>query len=223
MGFLQALGIGKKSPQQLRAMLPQTHAQIDVMVRGGSKGQVFFEGSTLKTFTTSALPGLTVGATVVFSYKTASGRYRFSAPCVKLAPPQAIFDMPASIQQLEKFAVVKRTNVRLDTTTTCQWRFAPTGKIETDYRPGSITDISRSGASLIIERELKAGTQLELKIALGAAPVAFRGEVKRIVKVENTNKTSHGVQFAPLTPAQDKAIIEFINRRQTDLRNRGLA
>ncbi|MDP9025733.1 MAG: PilZ domain-containing protein, partial [Candidatus Eremiobacteraeota bacterium] len=86
--------------------------------------------------------------------------------------------------------------------------------------------ISRGGCSLICDRELKFGTEVEVQLPLrggGAAPLALRGEVMRHEHIAQSGKHSHGLRFTGLRPDEDHAIIEFINRKQTDLRNRGLA
>ena len=49
-----------------------------------------------------------------------------------------------------------------------------------------------------------------------------RADARRVDKIEGTSKYTIGLSFHPLKAETDKAIIEFINRRQVDLRNRGL-
>jgi c-di-GMP-binding flagellar brake protein YcgR len=72
---------------------------------------------------------------------------------------------------------------------------------------------------------LKLGAKVEVQMQLksGAAPLTLLGEVMRHQDIPTSGKHSHGVRFAGVRPAEDQAIIEFINRKQTDLRNRGLA
>jgi hypothetical protein len=41
--------------------------------------------------------------------------------------------------------------------------------------------------------------------------------------VPTSGKHSHGLRFQGVTPDEDRAILEFINKKQADLRSRGLA
>jgi c-di-GMP-binding flagellar brake protein YcgR len=41
--------------------------------------------------------------------------------------------------------------------------------------------------------------------------------------IESTKKTSLGLRFQGVKPDEDRAIMEYINRRQAERRNRGLA
>ena len=225
MAFLQMLGLKKKDSLSIRTMLPAIHSFIDIAVKNGPKGSVCFENSTTSSFVTTALPGMKAGQSATFTYSNTVGRFRFAASVTASDDKQATFAMPSRIETIQKFAgSKKRTNVRIDTTTACQWRYAPMGKIPTEWQKGSVSDISRAGASLTMDRELKIGTVVELKVPLKANgdSVDMRGEVRRADKIATSKKHSVGLRFAGLPPETDRAILEFINRRQTDLRNRGL-
>jgi hypothetical protein len=226
MGFLGLFGI-KKAPsqKQLREMLPALHSFVDVNVRSGPKGSVCFENAGVKTFVTSVLPGMSPGQQVIFNYSNSGGKYRFSSAVKAVDAKQATFDVPSKIETLQKFGgSKKRTNVRIDTTVQIQWRYSSEGKIESEWLKGVLSDISRTGASLATDKPIKIGNVLELKIPLDAAgqPTVTRAEAKRVDKIEGTQKFNVGLSFHPLSAAADKAIISFINRRQVDLRNRGL-
>jgi c-di-GMP-binding flagellar brake protein YcgR len=118
----------------------------------------------------------------------------------------------------------KRSTVRIDTTVTVQWRYSSTGKIESEWQKGVLSDISRTGSSLTTDRTIKIGNIVEVKIPLSgdAPPTTVRADARRIDKIEGTAKFNVGLAFHPLKAEADRAIIDFINRRQTDLRNRGL-
>jgi c-di-GMP-binding flagellar brake protein YcgR len=119
----------------------------------------------------------------------------------------------------------KRQSVRLDALVNGHWRLAPGGKGSGEFSRATIRDISRGGCSLIIDVPLKFGTMVEAKFPLvtGAPPVTMLGEVMRHEEIKSSGKHSHGLRFHGVRPEEDQAIIEFINRKQTDLRNRGLA
>jgi hypothetical protein len=227
MGFFSFLGIKKAaSPKQVREMLPSLHSFVDVAVRnGGPKGSVCFENAGIKTFITSVLPGMSPGQQVSFSYSNTAGRYRFNTAVKAVDAKQATYDIPGKIETLQTFGgSAKRTNVRIDTTTSVQWRYSSTGKIESEWQKGVLSDISRAGSSLATDKTIKTGNILELKIPLNPAgtPTLVKAEAKRVDKIEGTAKFNVGLAFHPLKPDAERAIIEFINRRQVDLRNRGL-
>ena len=119
----------------------------------------------------------------------------------------------------------QRAAVRLDVTVPGLWRDAPGGKAVGAYNRGSITDISRTGASLTTDREIKRGGQVEIKLSVStsARPLVLLGEVMRSSKIEASGKSSLGLRFLGITPEEDRAIMGFINKRQAERRSRGLA
>jgi c-di-GMP-binding flagellar brake protein YcgR len=119
----------------------------------------------------------------------------------------------------------QRAAVRLEVTVPGLWRDAPGGKAVGAYTRGSITDISRTGASLTVDREIKRGTQLEIKLSVStsARPLVLLGEVMRSNPVEASGKSALGLRFLGITPEEDRTIMEFINKRQAERRSRGLA
>lgn len=225
MGFLGLFGKKPPSIKELREMLPSLHSFVDVVVRNGPKGSVCFENAGIKTFVTSMLPGFAPGAQVSFLYSNSSGKYRFSAAVKAVDDKQATFELPSKIETIQRFVGArKRTNVRIDTTVNVQWRYSSTGKIESDWQKGVLSDISRTGSSLAAGREIKTGNIVELKIPLRAdgSAIAVRADARRVDKIEGTQKFNVGLSFHPLRADDERAIIDFINRRQVDLRNRGL-
>jgi hypothetical protein len=226
--MLRMLGIGPKPPStQFRLKLPNVNSFVDLtMTGGGPRGSVCLEGIADRNLIVGALPGTTVGATGVFSYSNSVGRFRFSAKCVALRGPNALFALPERVETLQVFAgATQRNAVRIEATVPAQWRYAPAGRGHGDYARGSLTDISRSGASLIVDREMKKGTYLEVRFALSSAasPLVLLGEVMRSSSIETTKKISLGLRFHGVKNEEDRAIMEFINRRQAERRNRGLA
>jgi c-di-GMP-binding flagellar brake protein YcgR len=105
------------------------------------------------------------------------------------------------------------------------WRLTNNGKGTGEYLKGSIRDISRGGCALIMDRQCKVGQMLEIKMNLrgDAPPLQVLGEVMRVETIPTSGKHSHGLRFQALSPDEDRAILEFINKRQADLRSRGLA
>src|SRR5665213_1014267 len=207
--MMRMLGFGPKpASAQLKLKLPQLNSFVDLTITGG------------------APPGTKPGGTGVFSYSNAVGRFRFSAKCVELRGGNAFFAIPERIETLQIFSgASQRTAVRIDATVPAQWRFAPSGKGSGDYVRGSLTDISRSGASLIVDREVKKGTYVETRfsVSTSSSPLVLLGEVMRSSAIESSKRLSLGLRFHGVKPEEDRAIMEFINKRQAERRNRGLA
>ena len=226
--MLRLLGLGPKPlSAQLKAKLPQINSFVDVvMVGGGPRGSVCVEALSDRALTIGALPQMNVDATGVFTYANSAGRFRFSARCSALHGETATFLLPERIDTLQLFTgAQQRVAVRLDATVPAQWRFAPGGKGLGELVRGSLTDISRSGASLIVDREVKTGSYVEARVVLtaSAAPLVLLGEVMRSSPIETSKKISLGLRFHGLRADEDRAIIEFINKRQAERRSRGLA
>ena len=153
MGFLGFFGKKAPSIKELREMMPSLHSFVDIAVRNGPKGSVCFENAGLKTFATSVLPGMSAGQQVSFNYSNTGGKYRFSTAVKAVDAKQATFELPGKIETVQKFGGTrKRTTVRIDTTVTVQWRYSSTGKIESEWQKGVLSDISRTGSSLTIDR-----------------------------------------------------------------------
>jgi hypothetical protein len=225
--MLGLFGLGRKpAPPQLKAKLPAVNSFVALVIAGGGpRGSVCVETIGERSLTVSTLPGVKSGGTGVFSYENSNGRFRFSARCLDVRSA-AVFALPERIETLQTFSGAQaRAAVRLDATVPAHWRYAPGGRGSGDYVRASLTDISRSGASLIVDRDVKKGTIVEVKFAIStvAAPLVLSGEVMRSEGIEQTKKTSLGLRFQGVKPDEDRAIMEYINRRQAERRHRGLA
>jgi c-di-GMP-binding flagellar brake protein YcgR len=118
-----------------------------------------------------------------------------------------------------------RATVRVALSAPGEWRYAVGGKGSGAFLRCAMTDLSRTGAALTVERPVKTGIQIELKLAIGTAarPLVLLGEIVRVTKVEASGKSSVGLRFLGITPEEDRTIMEFIYKRQAELRSRGLA
>ncbi len=233
MGLLQILGIKKKTPGGVRARMPAVNSFVSISKAGtASSSQVTVEEIGPKTFaTTPGAAGNAPGTTVVFTYSSGSGKHRFRTKIAGTKGDLVVYNIPESIERIGAPAAgsggggQKRATVRLETTVAGQWRFTRNGKGYGSFSRANITDISRTGISLIIDRELRKGTQVEVSLALnsGKATMLLLGEVMRVAPIAASGKFSHGLRFHGVGPADDKAIMDFINRRQAERRSRGLA
>ncbi len=225
--MLSMLGFRPRAlSDQLKLKLPQLNSFVALAMTGsGPHGSVCIETLTDRTFTVVALPGTTTGGTGVFTYENAVGKFRFPSKCVAVRNGFATFAIPERIEALHVFAGEQRSAVRFDATMTARWRFAPGGRGSGEFARASISDISRTGASLIVDREIRHGTYLEtcFTVSPAAPPLVLLGEVMRSSGIESSKKISLGLRFNAVRPEQDRAIMEFITKRQAERRHRGLA
>lgn len=203
--------------------LPPLHSFVDVTVSGRGARSVSVEEIGASRIAVGDTVGRK-GERAIFVYQNAVGKFRFAATVVDACGGKTYFDMPARIETLGGGAQ-KRSSVRLDTLLSGQWRMAPSGKGVGEFVKGSIRDISRGGCALIMDRQCKVGQTIEVKMTLNASspPLTVLGEVMRVEQVPTSGKFSHGLRFHGVSPAEDHAILDFINRRTAELRNRGLA
>jgi c-di-GMP-binding flagellar brake protein YcgR len=169
---------------------------------------------------------MTAGGNGVFVYENAVGKFRFVSKCAAVRDGGAAFAIPERIEALAVFANVQQRNAaRLEVAITAHWRFAPGGRGSGDFTRASLTDISRTGASLTVDREIKRGTYLEMCFAIGqtAPPLVLIGEVMRSSAIESSKKIALGIRFNAPKPEEERAIMEFITKRQAERRSRGLA
>jgi hypothetical protein len=226
--LFRAFGLrAKPLPAQTRAKLPQLRALVELTVLGGGpRGSVSFEELRDGSFTVEALRGMQPGQTGVFSYQNRAGRFRFSAKCASVHGHQAVFSLPQRIETVQLFeGTHQRAAVRLEATLPAQWRFALGGKGQGDFLRASLTDISRTGASLIVDRDMRRGTTVEVRFSVttSSSPLQLLAEVMRTSKIEASGKVELGLRFNGCTPEEDRAIMDFINKRQAERRSRGLA
>ncbi len=216
---------GAKAANLPPSKLPQLHTFIDVIVGGRAARSVTVEAVGPKGITTKECVGR-VGESAVIVYTATSGRYRAHTKIVGATSTTTQFEPPRKLSLIgASTGEQKRSSVRMDTLVTGGWRFATAGVGNGEFARCTIRDISRGGCSLICERALKLGTKVEVQMPLksGVPPLTLLAEVMRQQPIPSSGKHSHGLRFTGVRPAEDQAIIEFINRKQAELRNRGLA
>lgn len=203
--------------------LPALHSFVDVTVMGRSARSVSVEEVGPKEIAVGGAVGRP-GDRVAFVYQNAEGRFRFGTTITQVTNGMTYFKTPDRVDAIGGGAQ-KRSSVRMDVLVSGFWRLAVGGAGTGEFQKGSIRDISRGGCSLIVDRQCKPGQGLEIRMDLrdDAGPVTVLGEVMRVEVVPTSGKFSHGVRFQRLTAEEDRAILEFIHKKQADLRNRGLA
>lgn len=205
--------------------LPQVNSFVDVVVGGRAARSVSVEACTSKGLVTKEVLGRP-GEPATVIYTTDAGRFRFSTKIVAASSASTQFDFPKRVDLLGAAkGAQKRSSVRLDALVTGSWRFAPGGKGTGEFQRATVRDISRGGCALNADRPLKLGTMVEVKLQLKeqSPPIVLLAEVMRHQEIKTSGKHSHGVRFHGVRPEEDHAIIEFINRKQAELRSRGLA
>lgn len=228
MNVFRSLRLGQRSAAAERGlpreMLPIVDSFVDVAVGDRTeRHSVPVDTLDAQTFSTRLLPALGVGERADFLYTTAVGRFRFTTTCCRLDETHAHFKTPTNIKTIVAFGS-KRRWFRVESTMSVQWRYAPGGVGSGDYLKGALSDVSRGGASLVVGREIKCGTQVELRLALGAfvAPVILLAHVLRSGRIASSAKYSAAVCFDSIDDAAVKAIDQFVHERQKVRRDRGV-
>lgn len=221
--MFKALFGGKPESLPVEKM-PQVNTIIDVFVGGRPARAVLVETVDGKGILTKECLGF-VGESAVIVYAAAAGRFRAKTKITSVSAGGTQFEIPPKVASIVAGGQQKRSSVRMDTLVMGAWRMAPKGIGLGPFTRASIRDISLGGCSLICDRQLKFGAEVEVELPLrgaDASPLALLGEVMRHEPIAKSGKHSHGLRFTGVQPEEDRAITEFINRKQTDLRNRGL-
>jgi hypothetical protein len=221
--ILKSLFGGRSAPTT--AQLPQVNTFVDVIAGGRPARSVSVESVGAKGIVTAESLG-SPGEAVTMVYTTSNGRFRVQTRIVAVTATTTQFETPRKIEAVAALeGAQKRQNVRMDTLVSGHWRLAPNGKGVGEFARGTIKDISRGGCSLITERALKHGSTVEVRMSLRSdgQPTTVVGEVVRYQEIRSSGRHSHGLRFHGLRPDEDQAIIDFINRKQAELRSRGLA
>lgn len=207
------------------AKLPQRNSSVDVVVGGRAARTVTVDECNERGIVTRDVIGRT-GEPATFVYTTPTGRFRLQTKIVAVKGTNTYFEPPKRVDLVGAAqSVQKRSSVRLDALVVGAWRFAPSGKGVGEFLRASIGDISRGGCALTTDRAMRPGTMVEVRLALreGKPPLVLLGEVMRHQEIRASGKHSHGLRFHGVRPEEDNAIVEFINRKQSELRSRGLA
>ena len=221
--FKSLFRVGAKTKRPPEEKLPPLHSFVDVTVMGRSARSVSVEEVGPDAIAVGDVVGR-AGERAAFVYQNPAGRFRFGTSIVQIKDGMTYFKMPDRVEPVGG-AAQKRSSVRMDVLVGGMWRLATDGKGTGEFLKGNVRDISRGGCALITDRPCKTGQLLELKLNLraDAPPLTVLGEVMRLEVVPTSGKYSHGLRFQGLTQEEDRTILEFINKRQADLRNRGLA
>jgi|GEM_PF-633546 len=228
MKLLEALGLKRKATTNIKPMLPSVNAWVDLQYAGTTVFAVCVEEIGNAGLVVSRPDGARPprpGAMGTFVYANTVGKFRFSSRFLgEDGAGRLRFALPESVTSLGGGGANQRSTVRLDATVQGMWRMAAGGKGTGQFAKAAIRDISRGGIALILPAPLRKGQEIEVQIPLAeGGQVQAIGEVMRVERIERSGRFSHGVRFRNLRPEHDRAILEFINKRQTDLRARGLA
>lgn len=205
--------------------LPQRNSSVDVVVGGRASRTVKVDECNERGIVTREVIGR-VGELATFVYTTPAGRFRLQTKIAAVKGGSTHFEPPKRVDLVGAVqSTQKRSSVRLDALVNGAWRFAVNGKGSGEFVRATIGDVSRGGCALTTDRPLRPGTAVEVKLTLleGKPPLVLLAEVMRHHEIRASGKHSHGLRFRGVRPEEDNAIVEFINRKQSELRSRGLA
>jgi hypothetical protein len=228
MSIARAFGFGNRSRRNAspdaRGKLPEVNSFVEISIGGSSARESLPVNEISATHIVTRLgAGMVVGAVADFLYITSQGRFRMLTVCSQTDAEQAFFDLPTDIKTIEAFAQ-RRSDVRVPCVIPVQWRYAPGGRGNGNYLPGSMKDLSRGGTSLVVGAALKVGAQVEARFTLKTkgAPVVQVCEVVRATKIELSDKNMFGARFVEIDVDDADMLDTFVHERQTQRRNRGI-
>jgi hypothetical protein len=225
MNLFRSLFRGVRSNQQevdLRDKLPQVNGFVDVAVGpNGPRESIPIDDITGTSLVARCPEGLERGASVDFLYTNLIGRFRFATRCLTLEGREAHFELPVIIKTLQTFGY-RRNAQRIQWLIPVQWRYAPEGIGYGNYLAGSLNDLSRTGASLVVERELKSGSQVEIRFALKPDETFVAlCQVVRAAKIDTSARSAVGIRFIEIDALAERKLVDYICERQTLRHDRG--
>jgi hypothetical protein len=200
--------------------LPELNAFVDVAM-GGKTESVPVESIGRTGLSVRRPTKATVGGSALFNYVNGRGSFRFFAVCTAVEGRSADFALPAEITVLQKVRDLRR-GVRQQCAIAVTWRYAPDGIGFGEFTKSTTGDLSAAGVLLVVPRELRAGTLVEIKFDLGTSAFSVIGVLKRSTQQQASGKFTAGIELR-VAPAEANAIDNFIVTRQKDHRKRSIA
>jgi hypothetical protein len=200
--------------------LPELNAFVDVAV-GGKTESVPVESIGRAELAVRRPSKAAVGAKALFNYSNPRGSFRFYAECTAIEGRTAHFALPSEITVLQRLRD-RRRSLRLKYALPILWRYAPDGVGYGEFTKSFTVDICGGGAALMVPRELRTGTLVEIKFDLGSAAFTVVGGLTRQTVQTASGKFLAGIELR-VNPAQANAIDDFILARQQGQRKRGIA
>jgi c-di-GMP-binding flagellar brake protein YcgR len=132
-----------------------------------------------------------------------------------------MFALPFEITVVQKLRDNRR-GIRLKHALPIVWRYAPDGVGYGEFTKSTAVDISAGGLALIVPRELRVGTLVEIKFDFGSSAFTVIGSLARPTVQMASGKFVAGIALR-VSPAQANAIDDFILTRQRGQRKRDIA
>jgi len=222
MNLFQAMQRRSKSKDIDSNHLPVVNDFVDVAC-GGKTDTVCIEAISRVDFEASGPSTVAVGSLALFNYGNRTGRYRFRTTCTKLDGKHAHFALPSEITVIETFDE-KRGGFRLKKLLSITWRYAPDGVGNGPFVSGNLLDLSAEGACLDVGREVRKGTQVEIRfdqIVADGKPLVAIAQLMRPSTRNGAGVIVSGLQFQGLGYTGQNAISEFIvtHEKQDKVRN----
>jgi hypothetical protein len=226
--ILRALGLSRKAEKpvrnELHGKLPEVNAFVDVAIGGSlDRESVPVNSVTPNAIALRHLDGLDPGTAADLLYTNASGKFRLRTVCTRVEGNEAYLDLPGSIKTIELFSA-RRTAERIPWVAQVQWRYAPDGKGFGHFLAASMMDVSRGGASFVVGRDLKVGSQVEVRFVLNSKGQPFTEvcEIVRARKIGTTDKHAVGIRFLAIDPQAERMLNQSLEDRRSTRRQRGV-
>jgi hypothetical protein len=220
LNLFEAMRSRSKSKAVNSDHLPELNAFVDIAT-GGKTESVPVESIGRTEIAVRCPSRAAVGTSALFNYVNARGSFRFHAACTKIEGQTASFALPPEITVLQRVNDRRRT-VRLKYALPVLWRYAPDAVGYGEFTKSATVDISSNGVALMVPRELRTGTLVEIKFDLGTCAFTVIGALARPTVQQPSGKFLAGIELRT-NLAQANAIDDFILARQQGQRQRGIA
>jgi hypothetical protein len=227
MNFLKVIfrGSARFAPKlSFGEQLPLVNSFVEIALNGSRRSiSVAINAIGDSSLTTRPLADVAPGNPADFVYTNDVGRFHFKTVCSRVDESETVFALPSAIKTVESFAD-RRSSARVPWLIPVEWRYAPDGAGYGDFLKASMMDVSRGGASLVVGRELKPGSQVEVRFTLKSKsePFVELCHVVRAAKIETSDKNTAGIRFVRIDADDERMLSEFVNERQALRRERGV-
>lgn len=133
--------------------------------------------------------------------------------------PALFVDQPETVRRIQRRDFVR---VPCDLTAEVFVLDSPEGDTPSGTLEGALEDISAGGVQLSLDRRLPLFTEIELVFTLPVTDRVLRDVFGEVVRVPDQSEPPYslGVEFTSITEKNRNDIIQYVYKRQRDLKNK---
>jgi hypothetical protein len=217
----------RHEPEFNITMVPAINTFVHVVISGRSVQDVPIDEISSTKFVTRPMQNIEIGTSAIVDYENTAGHFRFASTCIEANTVFTSFSIPREIREIGTY--IRSANL-LEAMVRIKWRYAPDGAGYGYFSDDTFTSISNDGATMILPRNVKLGTLLEVQIYLAKSTAIRIAKITSIKKVIITSgvfqrsleKFEVVMDFVHDRKLNDREIADYINGRQTGYRKRAM-